>query len=188
MKGLNILQKLEEIIKQDFKVAQIGGTLQLEESEAKGYPVTILKKNGAILAYNFDAKNSNVAVFPIFEPSFPNLTIIADYIIFYPYKDETLFVFVCNLKSDNTTSASEQAQGGWLLAEYIVKTVKRLLKYPENMPVEYRSLIFTTKLNVPTTRFSTNIKQDAYVPLGRSGLKSKTFKAGEDCYLDVLCF
>ena len=188
MEGLNVLQKLEEIIKNDFKVAQIGGTLRLEESEAKGYPVTVLKKNGTVLAYNFDVKDSNAAVFPIFEPNFPNLTAIADYIVFYPHKDETLFVFVCNLKSDNTTGVSEQAQGGWLLSEYIVKTVERLLKYPDTMPVEYRSLIFTTKPNVPTTRFSTNIKQDAYVPLGRSELKSKTFKAGDDCFLDVLCF
>jgi hypothetical protein len=188
MKGLNVLQKLEEIIKQEFKVAQVGGTLLLEEPQVKGYPLTILKKKGAILAYNFDVKDSNNAIFPIFEPNVQYLTTIADYIVFYPYKDETLFVFVCNLKSNNTTGASEQAQGGWLLSEYIVKTVERLLNFPDDMPVQYRSLIFTTNPSVPPTRFSSNVKQDPYVPLGRSLLKSKTLKAGDDCFLDTLCF
>ena len=156
MNGSNVLQKLEEIIKQPFKFAQIGGTLQLEEPQVKGYPVTTLKKKGAILAYNFDVKDSNNAIFPIFEPNVPYLTTIADYIVFYPYKDQTLFVFVCNLKSSNTTGASEQAQGSWLLSEYVVKTVERLLNFPNDMPVEYRSLIFTTNPSVPSTRFSSN--------------------------------
>ncbi len=187
MKGLNLLQKLEETIKQEFKVAQIGGTLQLEEPEAKGYPVTILKKNGAILAYNFDVKDSNKSIFPIFDASIPNLTTIADYIVFYP-KNDTLFVFICNLKSKQRGNASKQANASWLLSEYIVKTVWRLLNFPKNMPVEYRSLIFTTDPNEPTTRQETNVKQGAYNTLKGSGLKSKTFKAGEDCYLDNLCF
>jgi hypothetical protein len=188
MKGSNLLKKLEEIIKQKYKVAQVGGALRLEEPQEKGYPSTVLKKNGAVLAYNFDVKDSNNAVFPIFESTMPSLTSIADYVVFYPHNDEKLFVFVCNLKSKNSTNASAQAQAGWLFSEYIVKTVERLLKFPDNMHVEYRSLIFTTNPNEPTTRFGTNVKQDAYVTLGRSGLKSKTFKAGEDCYLDALCF
>jgi hypothetical protein len=188
MKGLNILKMLETAIKREFQVNPIGGQLQLDEPQMQGYPTTILKKTGAVLAYNFDVKDSNAAVFPIFNPMYPNLTTIADYIVFYPHKDETLFVFVCNLKSDNITGASGQAQAGWLLSEYIVKTVGRLLNFPSNMQVEYRSLIFTTKSNAPITRISTNVKGDDYTALGRSGLKSKLLKAGEDCYLDVLCF
>ncbi len=185
MKELNILQTLEKIIKRDFQVNPIGGKLQLEEPNVQDYKPIILKKKGAILAYNFDVKDSNNAVFPIFESTIPSVTSIADYIVFYPYKDEKLFVFVCNLKSNNTTGVNDQAQGGWLLSEYIVKTVERLLKFPDNLQVEYRSLIFTTNQN---TRFSTNIEQNAYAVLGRSGLKSKMLKAGEDCYLDALCF
>ena len=187
MEGLNILQKLEEIIKQGFKVAQIGGTLQLEEPEVKGYPVTVLKKNGAILAYNFDVKDSNKSIFPIFDASIPNLTTIADYIVFYP-KNETLFVFICNLKSKQRGNASEQANASWLLSKYIVKTVWRILNFPEDMSVEYRSLIFTTDPNTPKSRFGTNVKQDAYATLKGSRLKSKTFQAGDDCFLDALCF
>jgi hypothetical protein len=187
MKELNLLQKLEEIIKQAFKVAQVGGTLQLEEPEAKGYPVTILKKKGTILAYNFDVKDSNATIFPIFDARVPNLTTIADYIVFYP-KNEKLFVFICNLKSKQRGNASKQAEASWLLSEYIVKTAERLLNFPNDMPVEYRSLVFTTDPNTPTTRFETNVKQEAYATLERSGLKSKTLKAGEDCFLDALCF
>ena len=109
MKPLNILRKLEEILKRDFQVTPIGGQLQLEEQEAKDYPITVLKKKGAILAYNFDVKNSNTAVFSFFNASIPNLTTIADYIVFYPHR-ETLFVFVCNMKSNNASNASEQAK------------------------------------------------------------------------------
>lgn len=184
MKPLNILRKLEEIIKRDFQVHPIGGQLQLEEPEAKGYPTTLLKKKGNVLAYNFDVKNSNTAVFPFFNADVPSLTTIADYIIFYPH-GSTLFVFVCNLKSNNHSNASEQAQAGMLFSQYLLKTIERLLKYPYDMQIEYRSLIFTTNQNM---RFSTNVRQEAYNVLGRSGLKSKILKAGENCFLDALCF
>jgi hypothetical protein len=92
------------------------------------------------------------------------------------------------LNPDNIRGASAQAQAGWLLSEYTIKTVGRLLNFPSNMHVEYRSLIFTTKPNAPITRISTNVKGDDYTALGRSDLKSKLLKAGEDYYLDVLCF
>ena len=75
-----------------------------------------------------------------------------------------------------------------MFSQYILKTVERLLKFPDTMTVEYRSLIFTTNPANPTARFSTNIKQEAYAILGRSGLKSRMLKAGEDCFLDALCY
>lgn len=180
-----ILKKIEEIINRNFQVHPQGNRFLLEEPKTSGYPSTLLKKNGSILIYQFDIENSNDSVFPIFDAKVPHVSTIADYIIFYPFKDEKLFVFICNLKSNNTTGASAQAQAGWHISEYIMRTVERLFSYPKNINIEYRSLIFTTR--PPTKRFSTNIKKEDYSELGGSGLKSILLKAGVDCSLDIYC-
>jgi hypothetical protein len=178
------LIKLEEIIDRKFKMDSPGGSYRLEEPKALDYPPTILKKTeGNMLVYNFDVLDSNQSVFPIFNASAASVTAICDYIVFYP-KNEKLFVFLCNLKSKQT-AAKSQAEAGWLLADYIVQTVRRLLNF---MPVraEYRSLVFSLDGKVP--KLMSNVrKEKMYVPLGNSHLLNKLLKAGRDCYLDELC-
>jgi hypothetical protein len=179
------LIKLEEIIERKFKVDSPGGSCRLEEPKALDYPPTILKKTaGNMLVYNFDVLDSNQSVFPVFNASAASVTAICDYIVFYPKQDK-LFVFLCNLKSKQT-SAKSQAEAGWLFADYIVQTVRRLLNF---MPirVEYRSLVFSSDAKVP--KFMSNVRKDKkYVLLGNSNLPNKLLKAGSDCYLDKLCF
>ncbi len=178
----NILQKIDEIIKRKFKISAEGGAYCLKENNEPKYPVTTIKQKGKILLYSFDMKDSNKAVFPIFNASISGLTSIADYLIFYP-KNDTLFVFVCNLKSTNISNANKQAEASWQLSEYIVKTTQRMLNF-QDIKVEYRSILFCQN---NTSRFTSNSKSMTYDILGNSNLKNIRLEAGEDCYLDNFC-
>lgn len=180
----DILQTIEEIItkQRDFKINAVGGAYYLEESNEPTYPKTILKQRGKMLVYSFDVADSNEIIFPIFNASQPKLTSLADYIIFYP-KNDVLYTFICEQKT-STSSAKAQVEAGWLLAEYIVKTVSRMMNFKE-FKVEYRSLIFSLS---KTSQFSTSVHEEPYVILGNSHLKNKLLKAGVDCFLDNLCF
>ncbi|MEO0041749.1 MAG: hypothetical protein RL329_1197 [Bacteroidota bacterium] len=179
------LIKLEEIVDRKFKVDSRGGAYRLEEPKVLDYPQTMLKKTeGNMLVYNFDVLDSNQSVFPIFNASAASVTAICDYIVFYP-KNGKLFVFLCNLKSKQT-SAKSQAEAGWLFTDYMLQTVRRLLNF---MPisVEYRSLVFSSDAKVPKL-MSNARKEKKYIVLGNSNLLNKLLKAGSDCYLDQLCF
>ena len=178
----DILKKIDEIIKRDFKVSAKGNAYRLEENSAQNYPVTTIKKHGKMLMYSFDTEDSNEAVFPIFNASEPRLTLIADYLVFYP-KNDTLFVFVCNLKSTQTGNANKQAEASWQLSEYIVKTAQRMLDF-NDFKVEYRSILFCLK---NTSRFTSNSKSPPYTILENSKLKNIRLKAGENYYLDDFC-
>jgi hypothetical protein len=178
----DILQKIEEIIKREFLITAQGGSYFLTEQNEPSFPPTLIKQRGKMLIYSFDTEDSNSAVFPIFNSSVSSLTSIADYIIFYP-KNDALFVFICNLKSTNRKGANSQAEAGFLLSEYIVKTTQRMMSF-KDFKVEYRSLLFWQG-NV--SRFQTNSKSVPYDILGNSKLKNLRLEAGQDCILDVLC-
>lgn len=105
-----LLSTIEEIIKRDFKVTFRGGSIMLQEKSIPHYPSTQIKKKGAMQVYKFDVENSNEEVFPIFNATQSGITNICDYIIFYP-KNDTLYTFLCDLKS-NTTSAKSQVESG----------------------------------------------------------------------------
>ena len=180
----DILQTIEEIIsnKYDFKIPAIGGTYFLEETKIMGYPKTILKQKGKMLIYSFDREDSNDTVFSIFNSSKEGLTKLCDYIVFYP-KNETLYTFICEQKTSQS-SAKHQVEAGWLLADYILKTASRMMRF-KALNIEYRALVFSKS---PTAIFSTSIKQEPYVLLENSLLKNKLLRAGDVCYLDNLCF
>jgi hypothetical protein len=107
---------------------------------------------------------------------------LCDYIVFYP-KNETLYTFICEQKTSQS-SAKHQVEAGWLLADYILKTASRMMRF-KALNIEYRALVFSKS---PTAIFSTSIKQEPYVLLENSLLKNKLLRAGDVCYLDNLCF
>ena len=180
----DILQTIEEIISKqhDFKVNAVGGAYLLEEKKESNYPQTLVKQHGKMLIYSFDVENSNDIIFPIFNATYPKLTSISDYIIFYP-KNGVLYTFICEQKS-SSASAKLQVEAGWLLADYIVKTVRRMLNFKE-IKVEYRALIFSLS---KTSQFASNPAKEPYIILSNSHLKNKLLRAGDICFLDNLCF
>lgn len=176
-----LLQKIEEIIKREFKVNAIGGEYAIEEQNEQNYPKTVLKQKGKMLIYTFDTPNSNAQVFPIFESRIEGVTAICDYIVFYP-KGNTLFIFLCEQKTSKT-SAKTQVEAAFVFANYIVRTAQRLLKFKE-YSIEFRALVFSTN---QSAKFSTNLQNEGYVKLAHSGLKNKLLKAGGIYHLDNFC-
>jgi hypothetical protein len=176
----DLLTTLDEVIKIEFKQDTQGGALILEEPENDDYPVTLIKKQGKALVYKFDQKG--VDIFPVFNPSVALLNKICDYVIFYPHNN-TMFVFLCELKMTNITGSSKQVQATSLLANYIVKMVQMYLNF-RAFKVEYRALIFSTKKIKPITnkRF-----REPYLEYP-NGLKHKHLRACEICQLEHHCY
>ena len=184
---MELLQKIEEIIKRDFAVNAQQGAYRLIEENQPDYPETVIRQRGKLLLYSFDRPDSNESVFPFFNSRVADLTTICDYIIFYPYRirsnQDIVFVFICDLKS-NKTSAKRQVESGYVLARYIIEMARKQLRFKSFM-VEYRSLVFSLS---PIAKPNSNVKPENYVALSGSNLKNKLLKAGSDCYLDNLCF
>jgi hypothetical protein len=62
----DLLQALDDILKLDFKQETESGSYVLKEPENPvDYPITILKKKGKALSYQFDTKKVNI--FPLFK-------------------------------------------------------------------------------------------------------------------------
>ena len=177
----DFLQALDDILKFDFKQDTEGGSYILKELEnPTDYPITFIKKKGKALSYKFDTKE--VDIFPLFKKEVAFLTQICDYIIFYPF-EQKMFVFLCELKTNNITGSSKQLQASEILANYIVNMAMKYLNL-KSFDVEYRALVFSTS---NTIRFATNVKKDVYLEYP-SGLKHKHLRAGEDCQLDHHCY
>lgn len=150
------------------------GPIQLEETGDKSTcaPITLNKAGRAVVVKpDADARlacptcraplTSAVGdrIFGLFNNRVPELTAICDYIIFYQEKEGAeppLFVFLCELKSNNITGAGKQAENGKLLADLILAMARhhRSVRLPNR--ICYRGLIFSTKYTpVPKGRLLT---------------------------------
>lgn len=179
---MQILQTIEEIIRREFKLSVVGGSYTLEEPSINGYPSTPVKQKGKMLIYSFDVADSNTSVFPIFNSSVRHLTKICDYIIFYP-KDEILYTFICDLKS-NASSAKKQVEAGRVLSDYIIQMARKQIKFQE-VDTEFRSLVISRSA---TAKPATSVKKERWVILGDSKLKNRLVKAGSTIFLDNFCY
>jgi hypothetical protein len=119
------------------------------------YPPTTIRKVGKALFCQFDT--DEIDIFPYFNKAVPFLNSMCDYTIFYPYKN-TMFVFLCVLKTESVNNSSRQVESAKLFAEFIIHKAERTLNF-KKFRIEYRALIFSTS---DKRRFSTNIKKDAY--------------------------
>jgi hypothetical protein len=68
---------------------------------------------------------------------------MCDYIIFY-CKGDKLFVFLCNLKSENKHNCTDQWEAGKSFCEFILKTLQRITK--SNLDIKYRRILFSSKM------------------------------------------
>jgi len=181
-----LLQALDDILKSQFKRETQSGIYVLEELDEPGYPLTKIKKTGRTLLYRFPHNvEQGIDIFPLFDRKVADLTKICDYVVFYPYEEEkkaVFFVFLCELKTNNTNGAIKQVQATKILANYLIEMAQRYLNF-KTFLVEYRALIFSTT-NIP--KLSTKFKP-AY-EVSSSGLKFKHLKVGADCQLNYHCY
>jgi hypothetical protein len=135
---------IQEIIKTEFYCQQTGEKLILQDIDQKtrkklGNPVEV-KKNGKIVCLQLDKKN--IDIFPFFN-SVKHLCKISDRILFYS-NEKCLYVFIIELKTANTTDSVKQVKATYVLAEYIVHTVRRMLNFKQ-FEVRYRGIVFSDK-------------------------------------------
>jgi hypothetical protein len=172
-----LFQKISEILKSDFKNAFKGAEVILQDSTSK--PVKF-KKMGSFLCIQPDKKIKEWKTnFPFFESSIEGACSVADHIIFYP-KAHTLFVFLIELKTTNTTGALEQIRANYELGKYICGTAKRLLKNPF-VEIQYRGLIFSNK----TFNRTSKPKQTYHIDQN-SELQFRYLQSGTTYDLDTL--
>jgi hypothetical protein len=173
----NVFKMLSDIIKSDFKSTFPGGNIILQDSTSK--PVKI-NKTGNLLCLQLDKRNTNI--FPFFESSIEGLCKVSDRIIIYP-KPLSVFVYIIELKTSNTTGAMKQIRATFELSKYICGTAKRLLNNPE-VDIKYRGLIFSHK----TFKGTTKPRNLDYSQDGNSDLKYKHLQSGTNIDLDTLTY
>lgn len=173
--------KIKEIIKADYFCTGNGGKLTLQDKDHKGKklgkPISI-ESSTEIVCLELDKKNANIFCF--FNPTVSDLCKIADRIIFYSKKD-TIYVFIIELKTTATKGAYKQVKASYVLSEYIVNTVRRMLNFNE-YNIEYRGLIFSNKsYKLPTS------PKDNYTEIENTKLKYQHFQTGQTINLDGIC-
>lgn len=140
----DFLQKLNDVIADPFVCNANGGKLRLQEFDENGVkvgrPVTFLLP-GNIVCLQLDKRGKNI--FPFFSREIPDLCKIADRLIFHS-KDESLWVFIIELKSGGTSGAIKQLKASFVLSEYVVQTVRRIMDFPI-LKVNYRGLVVSPK-------------------------------------------
>ncbi|MDI9862996.1 hypothetical protein QM480_01565 [Flectobacillus sp. DC10W] len=120
IKPTELFQKLNDIIIDTYTFKS--KTLKEDRLNTKCSNVQFLL-NGQLLVYKFDA----LAIFPYFENGSQNA--LSDYFIISPDdSDNSLFIFICNLKSSKTSNTHDQVHAGYVFAKFLLETVCRLLK------------------------------------------------------------
>ena len=174
----DLLQTLDEMLIPSVK--PVGW--QLTELKIDDFPATQIKKEGKALLCQFDVEN--LELFPIFNKSLKKLCEKCDYVIFYPSED-TLYVFLCELKSNKTSGAVSQLTATKFLTQYIVQMACRHLG-KTHYDIKYRGLIFSKNSN--NQRFTTNPKNDEQWETEKSSqLKYRHLKIGDPCRLETQC-
>jgi hypothetical protein len=172
--------KTQEIINANYFHQQNGGQLVLQDKDEKGKklgkPVTIAI-NRDIVCLELDKKNKSI--FQFFKNDVTDLCKIADRILFYS-KNEILYVFIVELKTETTGGAIKQVKASYVLSEYVVNTVRRMLDFKE-INVQYRGLIFSNKsYKLPTS------PKDNFKTIEKTALKYQHLQTGQLIKLDGL--
>lgn len=171
--------KTQEIIHANYIHCQKGGQLELQDKDNKGKKLgkpVFIKVRNEIICLELDKKNDSI--FKFFN-NVTDLCKIADRILFYAKRD-TLYVFIVELKTEATSGAIKQVKASYVLSEYVVNTVRRMLDF-KDINVEYRGLIFSNK----SYKLPTNPK-DNFKDVKRTQLKYQHFQTGQTINLDGL--
>lgn len=175
----DFFHKTQEIIHTNYIYCQTGGQLELQDKDDRGRKIgkpVFIKTRNEIICLELDKKNDNI--FKFFN-NVTDLCKIADRILFYS-KNEILYVFIVELKTEATGGAIKQVKASYVLSEYVVNTVRRMLNFKE-INVEYRGLIFSNKsYKLPTS------PKDNYTVVENTNLKYQHFQAGQTINLDGL--
>ena len=181
---MTLIQLFEEILDNSFKVKPNGNAYDLVEDSIPNYPITKLKKKGKTLVYKFD----EIRIFPFFNIGKKFINKSSDYVIFNE-KEDTLFVFVVELKSNNPKDAYPQLYASEKFVNFVDSMIEAYCKINKipiqgNTELAIRHIILSLK----SPRFATNVKVDnKYYIHKQFGYQYLHKKAGTDLFLENLC-
>ncbi|MEK7432125.1 MAG: hypothetical protein AABZ74_03245 [Cyanobacteriota bacterium] len=144
------------------------------------------EENSEIIVYKFD-KNEKITKIHDKLPFFNDLSKLrsmCDFIILYSKNDkDILYVFLCNLKSDNKGNSNDQLNSGEIFSDFIINTAKRYSNDDniKNIKIKYQKIVFSSKLlSKGTTKFDKTSKK------GKRNYVSKENES-QICDLDIIC-
>jgi hypothetical protein len=141
-------------IKKSTTYLKIIDKTQLKENQTEINIDDDCEKNMFILRIEDASK-----IFPYYDNSKINVCKMCDYIIFYIANHDNLYVFMVELKSDNSRGFEQQLQAGNNFAQFIVNTSVRVLHsknkmlyLEKNINIEYRGILVSKKVYKNTTK------------------------------------
>lgn len=183
MNSKHILQHIDEIIFPGYKENIVGNTFTLKEKN-KGAKCNkgIIQKSEQALVYKFDEPVKKIDdIFP-FLNNVEGVKAMCDYVIFY-FKENELFVFLCNLKSGNKHNCTDQWEAGKIFCEFILKTLLRTSKI--STKIKYRRILFSSTALYKTAGKPPKTSES------ESEKKVKNYISNESrtgfCDLDAIC-
>lgn len=191
-----LFSKIQEIIDHEYHypTSSTGKLILREENENASCQEIPVKKHGKIFVIRFMVERKGRLLL-FFANTHPAGSKMCDYIVIYPKEVKgniKLFVFLCELKSNNTKGSGRQIRLGFYLAKYIISVASEFLKkddkdslvYVPEAVVEYRGLIFS----VVGHRMSTNPRNERYNIVPGMNLRYQHVQCGQEWDVDAYCF
>lgn len=155
-----------------------------------------LSKKGPALVLKLDNPGATGAgravnewLYPLFRNDAPHITCICDYVVFYPAPsrdDSRLFVFLCELTSNNPRGAGKQICNGRLICDFLIAMARHHETVTRDAGVIYRGLVFSTKGKSP--KGSLKPKPPNYWSYdAMPDLRCAHYRCGVRLQLDMLC-
>jgi len=176
---MRLINKIDEIMLTDFRHVHFEKSAILSEPIVGSTcsPVNLIASKGEMLIYQVDKKiiqGNPIEKFPYFNDGPPKK--IPDYIAFYQ-PESVLYIFVCELKSDNKSGALNQLSAGKILANFIVDTAHRCLNHQCHDKHSIKGLLFS---NAPRI-----YKKPVFDE--KHGIKFATLMCGDKYSVDSFC-
>jgi hypothetical protein len=142
---IDILQCLRTLINPEFHYPEDKGnmiTLRKVEKASKCKFVKLRKGHIKTFTLELDKKNS-VEIHPILAP-IEKLKLKCDYVIFCQ-KENTVYVLVVELKSDNSTGWTKQTRAGEIITRYLIGMIENFYGRLILPHVKFRHILFSTQ-------------------------------------------
>lgn len=138
MYPINFFDIIKERIAIEFQQIPQSGILQLVEQHTKD-KITTFQIGISAKHFSFSLDVKGLDPFPIFSNKIEGLKSKNDLIIFCQNEQDTILVFLLELKSKNSTGAGHQLRCGKAFCEYLFNLLQ--LEYPNLPKYEYFAIL-----------------------------------------------
>lgn len=141
----DILQHFRYLIDSEFHYAdEKGNTITLKEQQKSSECQFVVLKKGSYKTFTLELdKQNNIDIHPLLA-SIEKLKRKCDYIIFCQ-KNKTIYVLIIEMKSNNSTSWTQQTRVGEIISRYLIAMIENHLGWNISQNIEFRYILFNTK-------------------------------------------